>query len=97
MVKKLSKMLSYFQESLKSSDGFINLEFQIFKFFKTNICFDLFFNWQTEKRETLLLLGICFLFQGENIVKPSDEFVKYFLFPSSVHNDYFLNYKTTCA
>ena len=34
MVKKIFKMLSYFQEPLKSSDGFINLEFQICKSFK---------------------------------------------------------------
>ena len=53
----------------------------------TNICYDFFFNWQTEKKNCFGPIKMCFLFQvfklkknrGKNqqnkLVKISDEFV----------------------
>ena len=36
-----------------SSDSFTNLEFPNLQYFLMNICYDLFFNWQTEKKPVL--------------------------------------------
>ena len=63
-----------------SSDSFTNFEFRIYEFVITNICYELFFIRQTERK-------ICFLFQllklrricGQNwrkkLVKTFDELV----------------------
>ena len=73
--EKNTKLLSYFQESLKSSDGFINLELQISKFFK-RIFVMIYFSTGKLRKEKHYSIRDLFSFST---------------------NDYFLNYKTTCA
>ena len=72
-----------------SSDSFTNLEFKSLHIFFMNICYDFFFNWQTEEKK-LFCTNLFSSFsivqtkkksckklgrQGSKLVKTSDEFV----------------------
>ena len=64
-----------------SSDSFTNSEFRIYEFFLGNICYDLFFNWQTENlfwtNKKLVFFQLLKLrkIRGNELVKTSYEFV----------------------
>ena len=64
-----------------SSDSFTNLEFSESTNLLTNIYDDFFFNFQTEKKKTVLdQFDFCFLFQllklRKKFMETSDEFVR---------------------